>query len=231
MGLRVAIDLDGTIADLSRAMHVVATKYFGEARTAVPEAAPDALDAVDTAAPTDRPSLRDLKLRPSELDALWTEVLRTKNFWTTLDETEPGIVARIADLAAEGRWDVLFITTRPTATGATTQVQSQQWLSAHGFTHPSVYVVKGSRGKVADALGLDAVVDDRFENCLDVATESRAKAVLVWPGPTEALGPGVARHGVIVTRSIGAAIDQLVEMDRARRGGVVQSIKRYLRRH
>jgi hypothetical protein len=231
MGLRVAIDLDGTVADLSHAMHVVATKYFGEARTATPEAAPESPDDPDGAAPADRPSLRDLKLRPSELDALWTEVLRTKNFWTTLEETEPGIVARIAALAAERRWDVLFITTRPTATGATTQVQSQQWLSAHGFTHPSVYVVKGSRGKVADALGLDAVVDDRFEHCLDVATESKAKAVLVWPGPTEALGPGVAGHGVIITRSIGAAIDQLVEMDRERRGGVVQSIKRLLRRH
>ena len=229
MGLRVAIDLDGTIADLSRAMHVVATRYFGEARTAVPDAATEA-SAASAAPPADRPSLRDLKLRPSELDALWTEVLRTKNFWTTLDETEPGIVARIAKLAAEGRWDVLFITTRPTATGATTQVQSQQWLSAHGFTHPSVYVVKGSRGKVADALGLDAVVDDRFEHCLDVATESKAKAVLVWPGSTEALGPGVAGHGVIIARSIGAAIDQLVEMDRARRGGVVQSIKRLIRR-
>ena len=231
MGLRVAIDLDGTVADLSHAMHAVATKYFGEARTAMPEAAPDSPDDADAPASADRPSLRDLKLRPSELDALWTEVLRTKNFWTTLDETEPGIVARIAELAAERRWDVLFITTRPTATGATTQVQSQQWLSAHGFTHPSVYVVKGSRGKVADALGLDAVVDDRFEHCLDVATESKAKAVLVWPGPTEALGPGVAQHGVIITRSIGAAIDQLVEMDRERRGGVVQTIKRLLRRH
>ena len=231
MGLRVAIDLDGTVADLSVAMHAVATKYFGEARTAMPEAAPDSPDDPDAPASADRPSLRDLKLRPSELDALWTEVLRTKNFWTTLDETEPGIVARIAELAAERRWDVLFITTRPTATGATTQVQSQQWLSAHGFTHPSVYVVKGSRGKVADALGLDAVVDDRFEHCLDVATESKAKAVLVWPGPTEALGPGVAQHGVIITRSIGAAIDQLVEMDRERRGGVVQTIKRLLRRH
>ncbi len=241
MGLRVAIDLDGTVADLSRAMHAVATKYFGEARTARPAAAPDSHDdaAAATAspsdsaapAPADRPSLRDLKLRPSELDALWTEVLRTKNFWTTLEETEPGIVARIADLAAERRWDVLFITTRPTATGATTQVQSQQWLSAHGFAQPSVFVVKGSRGKVADALSLDAVVDDRFEHCLDVATESKAKAVLVWPGSTDALGPGVAAHGVVITRSIGAAIDQLVEIDRARRGGVVQSIKRFLRRH
>lgn len=225
MGLRVAIDLDGTVADLSQAMHGVASKYFGEARTAPPPAAADAPP------PSERPTLQDLALRPSELDALWTEVLRTKNFWTTLVETEPGIVARIAALATDRRWDVLFITTRPTATGETTQVQSQKWLHAHGFEHPSVYVVKGSRGKVAASLDLDAVVDDRPENCLDVATESPAKAVLVWPGPLEALGPGVTRHGVVVTRSIGAALDQLVDMDRTRRGGVVQSLKRLLRRH
>ncbi|HUU33971.1 MAG TPA: hypothetical protein VMW48_07890 [Vicinamibacterales bacterium] len=224
MGLRVAIDLDGTVADLSRAMHGVATRYFGAPRTAPspPAAAPPT--------PSDRPALQDLALRPSEIDALWTEVLRTKNFWTTLDETESGIVARIAALAADRRWDVLFITTRPTATGETTQVQSQKWLHAHGFPHPSVYVVKGSRGKVASALDLGAVVDDRPENCLDVATESAAKAVLVWPGALETLGPGVTKHGVVVTRSIGAALDELVEMDRARRGGVVQSLKRLLRR-
>lgn len=228
MGLRVAIDLDGTVADLSRAMHGVATNYFGAARTAPAAVASDAADAPP---PSERPTLQDLDLRPSELDALWTEVLRTKNFWTTLAETEPGIVARIAALAADRRWDVLFITTRPTATGETTQVQSQKWLHAHGFPHPSVYVVKGSRGKVAAALDLDAVVDDRPENCLDVATESPAKALLVWPGPLDALGPGVSKHGVVVTRSIGAALDQLVEMDRARRGGVVQSIKRLFGRH
>lgn len=225
MGLRVAIDLDGTVADLSRAMHGVATRYFGEARTAPTPAHADA------PAPSDRPTLQDLDLRPSELDALWTEVLRTKNFWTTLEEVEAGVVARIAALAADRRWDVLFITTRPTATGETTQVQSQKWLHAHGFQHPSVFVVKGSRGKVATALDLDAVVDDRPENCLDVATESGAKAVLVWPGPVEALSPGVTKYGVVVTRSIDAALDQLVEMDRARRGGVVQSLRRLLRRH
>ena len=205
-------------------MHAVATK-----RGAVPP--PVDPDGDEAAAPNaERPTLRDLKLRPSELDALWTQVLRTKNFWTTLGETEPGIVKRIATLATECRWDVLFITTRPTATGATTQVQSQQWLSAHGFAHPSVYVVKGSRGRVAAALDLDAVVDDRPENCLDVVTESVAKALLVWPGSDDALGPGIERHGVIVMRSIGAAVDHLEEMDRARRGGVMQSIKRLLGR-
>jgi 3-oxoacyl-[acyl-carrier-protein] synthase III len=48
----------------------------------------------------------------------------------------------------------------------------------------------------------------------------------VWPGSTDALGPGVARHGVVVTASIGEALDELVHMDRVKRGGVVRSIKR-----
>lgn len=223
MGLRVAIDLDGTVADLSRAMHDIAKTKF---RKLQPPETDAPANAANAALPVDRPTLRDLDLSPSDLDRLWTHVLKRRNFWTTLDELEEGIVARIQQLADERRWDVLFITTRPPAAGATTQVQSQEWLAAKGFRHPSVYVVKGSRGKVATALDLDAVVDDRPENCLDVATESAAKAILVWPGRADALGPGVARHGVVVRASTGEALDELVQMDRLKRGGVMRSIKR-----
>lgn len=225
MGLRVAIDLDGTVADLSRAMHDIAKKKFRKLQQA--DAPNAAAEAVDGALPTDRPTLRDLDLSASDLDRLWTHVLKQRNFWTTLDEMEPGVIARIQQLADERRWEVLFITTRPLAAGATTQVQSQEWLAAKGFRHPSVYVVKGSRGRVATALDLDAVIDDRPENCLDVATESAARAILVWSGPPESLGPGVARHGVVVKASIHEALNELEDMDREKRGGVMRSIKRF----
>lgn len=226
MGLRVAIDLDGTVADLSRAMHDLARAKFRRFQTPAPPPAEAA--AVPDAA--ERPTLADLDLRPSDLDRLWAHVLKIRDFWTTLGETDDGVVARIQQLADERRWDVLFITTRPTAAGATTQVQSQQWLASKGFRHPSVYVVKGSRGKVAAALDLDAVIDDRPENCLDVATESPARAILVWTGAPDALGPGVKRHGVVVTTGITQALDELVQMDRTRRGGVVRSLKRLFQR-
>ncbi|MFN7978598.1 MAG: hypothetical protein U0P30_10700 [Vicinamibacterales bacterium] len=223
MGLRVAIDLDGTVADLSRAMHDIAKKKFRKLQEPEPdEPPPDA----DGALPIERPTLGDLGLTPAELDRLWTHVLKIRDFWTTLPEMQDGLVARIQQLADERRWDVLFITTRPTAAGHTTQVQSQQWLVSKGFRHPSVYVVKGSRGLVATALDLDAVIDDRPENCLDVATQSSARALLVWPGPLDALGPGVARHHVSVKASTGEALDELVQMDREKRGGVVRTIKR-----
>jgi len=227
VGLRVAIDLDGTVADLSRAMHDIAKKKFQKLQ---PTEAPEPASADETSLPVDRPTLRDLDLSASDLDRLWRHVLKQKDFWTTLPETDDGVIARIQQLADERRWEVLFITTRPLAAGATTQVQSQEWLAAKGFRHPSVFVVKGSRGRVATALDLDAVVDDRPENCLDVATESPAKAILVWPGPA-ALGPGVARHGVVVRASIGAALDELVHMDHMKRGGVVRSIQRLFGRH
>lgn len=223
MGLRVAIDLDGTVADLSLAMHDIARKKFRKLQE--PEADDPPPDP-DGALPMERPTLGDLGLTPPEIDRLWSHVLKIRNFWTTLPEMQDGLVARIQQLADERRWDVLFITTRPTAAGHTTQVQSQDWLVAKGFRHPSVYVVKGSRGLVATALDLDAVIDDRPENCLDVATQSSARALLVWPGPLDALGPGVTRHRVLVKASTTEALDEVVQMDREKRGGVVRTIKR-----
>ena len=217
--MRVAVDLDGTVADLSKAMHALATRRFAKGDDGNGGDPP--LDD-----PQDRPKLRDLSLTSRQLDVLWSAVLKIRDFWTTLDEMEPGAVARLAALAAERRWDVLFITTRPAAAGNTTQVQSQEWLEARGFPRPSVYVVKGSRGRIADVLQLDAVVDDRPENCFDVAVESSARAFLVWPGGHDDLPHGTVRQGVKVVPTITAALDALVELDRARSGGMGRSIRR-----
>jgi hypothetical protein len=219
--LRVAVDLDGTLADLSAAMHVVATRELLRDRQPV---VPPVYDPEE---PPDRPTLQQLQLTSAQLDELWTIVLKIRNFWTTLEEMEAGAVSRLARIAAERRWDVLFLTTRPSAAGATTQVQTQEWLEAHGFPRPSVYVVKGSRGKIADALQIDALIDDRPENCLDVVVESSARALLVWPEDPAELPPGAVRQGVTVVPTISAALETLLQYDRARGDGVVgRSIRR-----
>ena len=77
--------------------------------------------------------------------------------------------------------------------GDLVQLQSQRWLHDHGFEYPSVFVVRRSRGKIADALGLDAFVDDRPENCLDIAVESTAKVILVWHGDPKDIPAGAKR--------------------------------------
>ena len=67
---------------------------------------------------------------------------------------------------------VIFLTSRPETRGDTAQAQSHRWLANKGFLQPSVFVVHGSRGKIAASLALDVIVDDRPENCLDVAVDS-----------------------------------------------------------
>jgi hypothetical protein len=95
------------------------------------------------------------------------------------------------------------------------QRQSQRWLQRLGFPLPSVFVVHGSRGKVADALALDVVVDDRPDNCLDVALESKARAVLIWRN-TSARAPAAARRmGIGVQATVASCLDVLVEAERA----------------
>jgi len=71
---------------------------------------------------------------------------------------------------------------RVRSAGRTLQRQSQRWLEKLGFPLPSVFTVRGSRGRVAQALDLDVVIDDRPDNCLDVALESSAAAILLWRG-------------------------------------------------
>ena len=82
-GLRVAIDLDGTLADLSAAMYAVAARELpGLAATMA--AGPGSLDDPDV--PFEQPTLQQLALSSSQLDELWGRVLKIRNFWTTLEE-------------------------------------------------------------------------------------------------------------------------------------------------
>jgi hypothetical protein len=219
MSLRIACDLDGTLADMDAALQAEAENLFGPAvdlraslRGRV-EGSPSAESPDPTAA---MPGMRSaasssggVRLSTRQQRQLWARVREIENFWFSLKEIEPGIVRRLAEVAAANAWEVLFITTRPSSAGDTTQLQSQRWLEAHGFALPSVYVVQGSRGRIASALTLDAVIDDRPENCLDVATDSNARPFLVWRDTPESVPSGAARLGIDVVFSVADALAEL----------------------
>ena len=266
MSLRIACDLDGTIADMDAALQREAKRLFGpevdlhadakrtesaedvegtiagadadvdrgegepldpargkgherEQGWATPEEAgmseqPVAPQPVAPSQSVTRP------LTARELRQLWSHVTNVENFWTSLGEIEPGAVAKLYALAVQHRWEVLFLTQRPQSAGDLAQLQSQRWLQAHGFEWPSLFVMRtGSRGKVADALGLDAVIDDRPENCLDVATDSKAKPICVWRMHPDGVPPGIARTGIEVVYSMEQALARLEQLmeERARR--------------
>ena len=171
MPLRIAFDLDGVLADMESELVRQAEILFGETMTRrlEPHAA-EVGEAASTAAaeqqsPTDNaPPLLQLNMSSRQQRRLWRHVESIDNFWANLQEIEPGAIQRLAGIATDRRWEVIFLTKRPETVGATAQVQSQRWLESHGFTLPSVYVVQGSRGRIAAALGLDIVIDDRPEN-------------------------------------------------------------------
>jgi hypothetical protein len=235
MSLRVAFDMDGTVADMYSVLRKEAARLFGTpTRPASPTAPPGdpapPLASAVADGPTSPPEVEALHLTSRQQRQLWDRVASIENFWDSLPEEEPGIVARIAATAQQRRWEVLFITTRPPSAGDTTQLQTQRWLQAHGFKLPSVFVVKRSRGKLADALHLDAVVDDRPENCMDVALDSKAKPILVWHGPLETVPAGVHKLGVKPVASISAALALLERMDDSRKqSSLVRSVRRMMR--
>jgi hypothetical protein len=230
MPLRVAFDLDGTLADMHVVLRREAERLFGESQLAT-AVEPSGAGAGEPDEPESDKVMAELHLSDRQQMQLWEHVKTIENFWCGLPEMEPGIVARLAETATARRWEVLFLTTRPLVAGETVQIQSQRWLEAHGFQYPSVFVVQRSRGRIADALEIDAVVDDRSENCLDVAVDSRAMPILIWPGDESLLPPGTKRLGVRVTTSISEALDILIRLDDAKNEpGVVRSLKKLFKK-
>jgi hypothetical protein len=217
--MRIAFDLDGVLADLHTEFMRTAIALYPELdRVAI--AAPDvgaSPPADDADEPQDEvPGVAQLTPVPMDRrqnDAVWKRMRATENFWQGLGEIESGAIARLAAVADERRWEVLFITSRPSSAGATVQRQSQRWLERMGFPLPSLYVVHGSRGAVAQALELDVVVDDRPDNCLDVVLGSKAGAVLVWRGHQAKVPASAKRLGIAVSPTVEACLDTLIEAE------------------
>lgn len=240
MSLRIACDLDGTVADMDGALQREAERLFGsgvglraltkppEDEDGVVEASAEAGDLQFEEAPVNAKRL----LSASEIRRLWSHVRRIENFWTTLDELEEGAVRRFAELAGVHRWHVVFMTRRPQTRGESSQRQSQRWLQEKGFLLPSVCVVSHSRGMVAGALEMNAVIDDRPETCLDVVADSKAEPILVWRGDMTTIPAGVTGLGVTAVQSFHSALDRLEELATAsRRPGFLDRVKSALRPH
>ena len=217
MPLRIGFDLDGVLADMDGALLQEAETLFGAA--AVRQMGPPhERDGDDDSDPADEtvvaaPTIAKLNITPRQQRRLWRHVVAIHDFWQSLREIEPGSIARLAQLADERQWEIIFLTKRPQTAGATAQVQSQRWLESKGFPLPSLFVVQGSRGRIASALALDVVVDDRPENCFDVVADSQAKALLIWRESLDALPSAAQRLGVGVVGSVNECLNLLESVD------------------
>jgi hypothetical protein len=215
MPLRIACDLDGTVADMRSALQREAGRLFGpDVDLCATGAVQESLEAGGERDAQPAGSKGNKKgLTSQQRHELWAHIRGIDDFWTTLAEIEPGALARFSSLANLHRWEVVFITQRSRTSGATVQRQSHRWLEANGFEQPSAFVIRGgSRGKLADALALDVVIDDHPPNCLDVATDSKARPILVWREDPSGAPAAAARFGMDVVHSFGDALTELEAM-------------------
>ena len=240
MPLRIGFDLDGVLADMESELVRQSEILFGEPVTRQPQEraaaaegapadAPPAPDGSDPA-PDAVPQIARLNLTSRQERKLWRHVESIENFWEGLAELEPGVIGRLAAVARDRRWEIMFLTKRPETAGATAQVQTQRWLESKGFTLPSVFVVQRSRGRIASALGLDIVVDDRPENCLDVVVDSKARAILVWRADAGQPPAAAQRLGIGLVTSVADCLEILAQIDDAKQDepGVMARVMRLL---
>jgi hypothetical protein len=236
MPLRIGCDLDGVLADMDAGLLREAQALFGEATVRRLQDGADSTpdrqsgDAPGASPPENVPPVVGLELTSRQQRRLWRHVETVENFWEGLAEIEPGVIKRLASVATERRWEIIFLTKRPESAGATAQVQTQRWLQSKGFALPSVFVVQGSRGRIAAALHLDVVVDDRPENCLDVVMDSTTRAILVWRDDRAHLPPAARQLGIGTVKSVSECIDVLIQLDSPNKDepGVMARVKKLL---
>jgi hypothetical protein len=130
-----------------------------------------------------------------------------------LNEVEQGVVSRLAGIAADRRWEVIFLTKNSTSNRTTTQLDAQLWLESKGFVLPSVFAAPGPRGPIASALGLDLVVDVEPENCVSVVSDSDARAILVSAHGRGSLPADARRPEITLVKSFGECLDMLTVQD------------------
>ena len=204
MSLRIGVDLDGTLADLSAIYHEHEEALFGK---------PTDGDIVDPAkSERNQPGkekLKAAKQRSRRQEEVWRVLKRTPDFWTRLKPIEPGVVAELYHQAILHTWEVFFITQRPKSAGASVQKQTQDWLIEQGFPTPSVLTLIGSRGKAAQALDLDFLIDDLPKNCVDVISDSRCRPILVVRHRDEKTVAAARRMNIGIVYSVSEAIELL----------------------
>lgn len=225
--LRIAFDLDGTLADFASAYADMEGRLFGAAEAGHEQPAPEPREMEQHAGDADNPAAsqaiapRPERRAPSRhgtrhRDQVWKAIETTPNFWTFLKPIEPGVLDRLYELTGEYNWEVFFITQRPATAGGTVQWQTHKWLVEQGFLTPSVIPLSGGRGRAAAALRLDYLIDDSPQNCVDVAADSTARAILLVDPDDPVAKNSARRIGVATAHSVHHALDLLVQATEAR---------------
>jgi len=169
--MRLGFDVDGVLCDFNTAFILKVVKETG--RDLFP---PRPFDIPCWAYP------QYYGYTEAEETAIWNRIEKDSTFWFNLP-TYADTTKSLGAINDRMRWgdDVYFITSRP---GYTAKVQTEQWLSRWmpgALLRQNTVLISGHKGLCARALNLDAYIDDRDRNALDVATTSTRTFLLDRP--------------------------------------------------
>lgn len=149
--MRIALDVDGVIADFIWGFTQVATELgvmTGRFRT------------------SDQQEWNF----PCDMNAVWEEVKGRWNWWMTLEPITTADEITALNKAI-GEHDVYFITSRPRTRGLSAERQTHHWLTSIGLhaAHATVIATKaGSKGVLCKALDIEVVLEDCPANLEDL---------------------------------------------------------------
>jgi uncharacterized HAD superfamily protein len=156
----IALDIDGVVADfLSPFLRLLETRAGN---------GPIPADTIRGFTFQDHPFLTD--------EIVWKcmeEVSYDSEFWGSLSSLiSPEDWFRLNELSQCGK--LAFVTHRFVRDTYSIHDVSTEWLCRHGISRPVVYFTQEPKGKLIQDLGAKLFVDDRYENCQEVAENTRA---------------------------------------------------------
>ena len=163
--MKVGFDIDGVLADFI-------TPYLDFLATRA------GCDTIEADACADLFFAGHAALTKELVSQCLFELARDEAFWHGL---KPIPTAEqwdaISRLSRAGR--VVFITHRMQQERFDITELTRQWLHNHGVDEPVVHVTSEKKSQLIHAMSLQCFVDDRHENCEDIATQTTAQAFLL----------------------------------------------------
>lgn len=170
----VQIDLDGVLADFMTAFTTRA-KRLGFTDRVSGNASQLTWDAYGDV-PADK------------VDEVWASVKADRGFWYYMDPLVSRTMFRWIDDLQHAA-DVYFVTAR---VGDGAKAASTRWLEDQGVYHPAV-IRTPYKGRTAYAIRATHVIDDNWDNAVDVADASNARSYILDRPYNQGEHPAVIR--------------------------------------
>lgn len=160
----VGLDIDGVVADFVSPFLQVAEQRLGNG--------PIQLETITDLSFKEHPYLTE--------EVVWKcmeEISYDPQFWQKLSPLiSPQEWQKLDSLSRKG--ELVFITHRYERETYDIHQVTCDWLGKHGIGKPVVYFTQESKAKLVDHLGVSLFVDDRHENCRDVAENTQAVVMM-----------------------------------------------------